>query len=252
MPGSTEGEQTEKSPSDEGFTELEPTVNGSTEEAERMSSRAPSIVSRDQQKLLGLSNPGRGDSQDKSMLDQTKGKLDDEEDEGVAQNSSIEDGESIQSSSETEKQGDPHDKPTSQEVTETKDIRPKGTEELLNGVDDKIISAPVDQNRKLSLTEATEVRGNSSPKRQSPDRPAEGDELSEEERRKKNYEAEVKSWLMERMQAPIEGRNYILDVKSRIFYNNLYNIPLMSHLNKSGGSIKDVLIRKDVISVWGI
>ncbi|XP_039981678.1 nuclear receptor coactivator 7 isoform X2 [Xiphias gladius] len=213
--GSTEGEQTEKSPSDEGFTELEPTVNGSTEEAERMSSRAPSIVSRDQEKLLGLSNPGRGDSQDKSMLDQTKGKLDDEEDEGVAQNSSIEDGESIQSSSETEKQGDPHDKPTSQEVTETKDIRPKGTEELLNGVDDKIISAPVDQNRKLSLTEATEVRGNSSPKRQSPDRPVEGDELSEEERRKKNYEAEVKSWLMERMQAPIEDMLFSSEEKSK-------------------------------------
>lgn len=194
---------------------MEPTVNGSTEEAEGTSSRTHSIVSRDQQKILGPSCPGWGDSQDKSTLDQTKGKLDDEEDEGLAQNSSIEDGESIQSSSETEKQGDSRsDKPASQEVTETKDIKPKGTEELLlNGVDNKIIRAPVDQNRKLSLTEAAEVRGNSSPKRQSPDRLAEVDELSEEERRKKNYEAEVKSWLMERMQAPIEGRNYKLDTK---------------------------------------
>ncbi|KAG7242940.1 hypothetical protein INR49_017631 [Caranx melampygus] len=201
---STEGEQTEKSPSDEGFTELEPTVNGSTEEAEGTTSRTSSTVSRDQQKLLGTSCPGRGDSQYKSMLDHTKGKLDDEEDEGVAQNSSIEDGESIQSSSETEKQGETHEKSTSQDVTETKDIKPKGTEELLNGVDDEIIIAPVDQNRKLSLTEAAEVHGNSSPKRQSSERRVEEDDLSEEERRKKNYEAEVKSWLMERMQAPIE------------------------------------------------
>ncbi|XP_023259263.1 nuclear receptor coactivator 7-like isoform X1 [Seriola lalandi dorsalis] len=211
--GSTEGEQTEKSPSDEGFTELEPTVNGSTEEAEGTTSRTSSILSRDQQKLLGPSCPGRGD---KSMLDQTKGKLDDEEDEGVAQNSSIEDGESIQSSSETEKQGYSHDKSTSQDVTKTKDIKPKGKEELLNGIDDKIIYAPVDQNRKLSLIEAAEVHGNSSPKRRSSDRRAEEDELSEEERRKKNYEAEVKSWLMERMQAPIEDMLFSSEEKSKI------------------------------------
>ncbi|XP_070705590.1 nuclear receptor coactivator 7 isoform X2 [Pempheris klunzingeri] len=209
--GSTEGEQTEKSPSDEGFTELEPTVNGSTEEAEGTSSKTPSVISRDQQEL-GPSCPVQEDCQDKSMLGQTKGKLDDEEDEGVAQNSSIEDGESIQFSSETEKQGD---KPTSQEVTETKDIKPKGTTELLNGPHDIMTGALVDQNRKLSLKEASEVCGSSSPKRQSPDRPAGGAELSEEERRKKTYEAEVKSWLLERMQAPIEDMLFSSEEKSK-------------------------------------
>ncbi|XP_051264618.1 nuclear receptor coactivator 7 [Dicentrarchus labrax] len=208
---STEGEQTEKSPSDEGFTELEPTVNRSTEEAEATSSKTTNVLSRDQ-KELGPSCPGRGDIQEKSMLSQTKGKLDDEEDEGVAQNSSIEDGELIQSSSETEKQDD---KPSSQEVTETKEKKPKGTEELLNGAHDKIISAPVDQNRKLSLKEASEVCGNSGPKRQSPDRPACGAELSEEERRKKSYEAEVKLWLLERMQAPIEDMLFSSEEKSK-------------------------------------
>uniref|UniRef100_A0A8C4F4W5 Nuclear receptor coactivator 7 n=1 Tax=Dicentrarchus labrax TaxID=13489 RepID=A0A8C4F4W5_DICLA len=197
----TEGEQTEKSPSDEGFTELEPTVNRSTEEAEATSSKTTNVLSRDQ-KELGPSCPGRGDIQEKSMLSQTKGKLDDEEDEGVAQNSSIEDGELIQSSSETEKQDD---KPSSQEVTETKEKKPKGTEEL----------APVDQNRKLSLKEASEVCGNSGPKRQSPDRPACGAELSEEERRKKSYEAEVKLWLLERMQAPIEDMLFSSEEKSK-------------------------------------
>ncbi|XP_059212537.1 nuclear receptor coactivator 7 isoform X2 [Centropristis striata] len=202
---STEGEQAEKSPSDEGFTELEPTVYGSTEDAEGTSSKTPSIVSRDQQEL--------GRSQDKSILSQTKGKLDDEEDEGVAHNSSIEDGESIQSSLETEKQNESRDKPTNRE--ETKDVKPKGTEELLNGAHEEIFGAPVDQNRKLNLKEASEVCGSSSPKRQSPDRPACGAELSEEERRKKSYEAEVKSWLMERMQAPIEDMLFSSEEKSK-------------------------------------
>lgn len=184
---------------------MEPTVNGSAEEAEGTPSITLSIVNRDQQEL-GPSCTGREDLQNKSMLGQTKGKLDDEEDEGVAQNSSIEDGESIQSSSETEPRDD---KPTSQEATETKDIKTKGTEELLSGANDKTTAVSVDKNRKLSLKEALEVHGNSGPKRQSPDGPAATAELSEEERQKKSHEAEVKSWLLERMQAPIEGMNHI-------------------------------------------
>lgn len=192
------GEQTEKSPSDEGFTELEPTVNGSTDEAEGTSCRT---LDRDQHELLGQSlgqSPGQGDHKN-----QTRGKLDDEEDEGVAQNTSIEDGESILSSSEAEKQGDLHNKPTNQMVTETKDANCEGTEKLLNGVDDKITSAPVDQIRRQSLKQASEVDEKSGP-----DRPAEEDELSEEERQKKTYELEMKSWLLKRMQAPIEGTRF--------------------------------------------
>uniref|UniRef100_A0A669EX90 Nuclear receptor coactivator 7 n=1 Tax=Oreochromis niloticus TaxID=8128 RepID=A0A669EX90_ORENI len=127
----TVGEQTEKSPSDEGFTELEPTVNGSTDEAEGTSWRT---LNRDQHELLGQS-PGQGDHKN-----QTQGKLDDEEDEGVAQNTSIEDGESI---------------------------------------------------------------------------PAEEDELSEEERQKKTYELEMKSWLLKRMQAPIEDMLFSSEEKSK-------------------------------------
>lgn len=185
---------------------MEPTVNGSTEDGEGTSSTTPSIVSRDQQELQP-SCPGRGDLQEKSALDQTKGKLDDEDDEGVAQNSSIEDGESIQSSTETEKQGD---KPTNQEVTQTKDIKPKGTEELLNGEQDKTINALVDQNKELSLKEESEVSGKSA---LSPDGPAGGAEPSEEERQKKSYETDIKTWLLERMQAPIEGRSLELQDK---------------------------------------
>ncbi|XP_060908079.1 nuclear receptor coactivator 7 isoform X1 [Labrus mixtus] len=212
--GSTEGEQTEKSPSDEGFTDLEPTVNGSTEDSVGMSSKTLNMVSGDS---LGPICPDRGDTQDKSMLCQTKGKLDDEEDEGVAQNSSVEDGESTQSSLEIGNQGDPLDKPTSREATKTKDMKPKGTEELLNSAHDKIITAPEDQSRRLSLgEEAAEVCGDFSLTRPNPDRQAGGSELSEEERRKKSYEAEVKSWLLERMQAPIEDMLLSSEERSKI------------------------------------
>uniref|UniRef100_A0A8D3D3Z8 Nuclear receptor coactivator 7-like n=1 Tax=Scophthalmus maximus TaxID=52904 RepID=A0A8D3D3Z8_SCOMX len=76
---------------------------------------------------------------------------------------------------------------------------------LLNGADDKT----------LSLPEAVEVLCSSSLKCQSPELPAEGDELSEEERRKKSYEAEVKSWLMERMQAPIEDMLFSSEERSK-------------------------------------
>uniref|UniRef100_A0AAX7THF2 Nuclear receptor coactivator 7 n=1 Tax=Astatotilapia calliptera TaxID=8154 RepID=A0AAX7THF2_ASTCA len=154
---STVGEQTEKSPSDEGFTELEPTVNGSTDEAEGTSCRT---LDRHQHELLGQS-PGQGDHKN-----QTQGKLDDEEDEGVAQNTSIEDGESIH--------------------------------------------APVDQIRRQSLKQASEVDETSGP-----DRPAEEDELSEEERQKKTYELEMKSWLLKRMQAPIEDMLFSSEEKSK-------------------------------------
>lgn len=189
-----EDEQAEKSPSDEGFTELEPTVNGSTEEAEGSSSITP-----ENHQELG---PRQSDDENKSKLDLIKGKLDDEEDEGVAQNSSIEDGESMQSASETEKRGD---KPTIQELMETRDTEKKGAEELIGDVRHRTSRIPVDLNRELSLTQAPELHGMSSLKRQSPDRPTSGSQMSETHRRRKSFEAELKSWLLEKIQAPIAG-----------------------------------------------
>ncbi|XP_068433321.1 nuclear receptor coactivator 7 isoform X1 [Clinocottus analis] len=206
---STAAEQTEKSPSEEEFTDLEPIINGSTEEGEGTSTNTPSIVGRDQ--LERGPEPSRGD---KTILSQTKVKLDKEEDDGAAQNSSVEDSETIQSSSETEKQGVLRIKPTNRE--ETKDIKPKGTEELLNGAHAEMIGAPVDQNRKLSFKEASEICLDSNPETQTSDRPAGGAEVSEEERRKKSYEAEVKSWLLERMQAPIKDMLFSSEEKSKI------------------------------------
>ncbi|CAG09157.1 unnamed protein product, partial [Tetraodon nigroviridis] len=157
----TEDEQEEKSPSDEGFTELEPTVNGSTEEAEGSSSITP----KNQPEL------GPRQHDEESKLDSIKGKLDDEEDEGVAQNSSIEDGESMQSALETEKRGD---KPATGELMEPRDTETEGTEELGGGLGHRSSSVSMDLSGEQSLTQASEPHGTSSLKRQSPDRPTSG------------------------------------------------------------------------------
>lgn len=203
MPGNTEDDQADKSPSDEGFTELEPTVNGSTEEAEGSSAITP----KNQQELGAC----QSDDENESKLDSMKGKLDEEEDEGVAQNSSIEDGESMQSASETEKWGE---KPTAQELMETRNTETTGTEEPIGDVHHRRSSVPVDLNRELSLTQASEVHGTSSLKRQSPDRPTSGSLTSETHRRSKSYETELKSWLLEKIQAPIEGMDLMVGFSS--------------------------------------
>lgn len=194
LPGNPESEQTDNSPSDEGFTELEPTVNGSTDDAEGSSSITP----KNQQE------PCQSDDENKSKLDSNKGKLDDDEDEGVAQNSSIEEGESMQSALETEKQGD---KAPTKELRETRDVETKGTEEQLSDDRRRTSTFPADLNRQLTLTQGSEVHGSSCLKRQSPDRPTSGSQMSETDKQRKTYEAEMKSWLLERMQAPIEGAN---------------------------------------------
>uniref|UniRef100_A0A668ARJ1 Nuclear receptor coactivator 7 n=1 Tax=Myripristis murdjan TaxID=586833 RepID=A0A668ARJ1_9TELE len=114
--------------------------------------------------------------------------------------------------------GDVHGKPTSREVTETKDMKSKGTEEVINVHDG--ISTAVDQSRGLSLKDAAETHGKCS--FQGPCQavdlqkdPREEGGLSEEERRKKSYEAEVRSWLLERMQAPIEDMLFSSEEKSK-------------------------------------
>ncbi|XP_011490248.1 nuclear receptor coactivator 7 isoform X2 [Oryzias latipes] len=198
--GSTVGDQTEKSPSDEGFTELEPTVNGSTEEAEGPPSTTLNAASRD---LDEGSRSSCSNLEDKLMLGQTKGKPDEEEDEGVAQNSSIEDGESTHSTLETEKQDD---KPEIHEgTTLTKDIQLKGQEDPLNRVDDKII-------RKLTLQESSGIQGRP---RRSSHGPKEGEKLCEDENPKKNDNSEMRSWLLEKIQAPIQDMLFSSEERSK-------------------------------------
>ncbi|CAL1586419.1 unnamed protein product [Knipowitschia caucasica] len=201
---STVGDLTEKSPSDEGFTELEPTINGSTE-----CSEGPSISltsGKDQNEPPGQLSP----VQDKPALCGTRGKLDEEEDEGVAQNSTMED-RSMQSLLDTFKQGE---KPEREYVAEAKDAQFVDHKKLeilkkFEGnktTDEKTVTAQ----GKLSNLPETSVKTEAVTCR-----PAEGNELSEEEKRKRNYEAEVKSWLRQRMQAPIEGMLLTSEEKSK-------------------------------------
>ncbi|XP_077566615.1 nuclear receptor coactivator 7b isoform X1 [Stigmatopora nigra] len=130
---STEDEPADKSPSDEGFTELEPTVDGSTDDGEAACPKTP----------------GSGRSQENWLLGDNKGK-DEDEDEGLARNSSVEDGgESVMSSLE---------KTTKEEETSL-------------------------------LSEGGGVTAAA---------------LSQEGGRGTSHDAEVKSWLMERIGAPIQ------------------------------------------------
>ncbi|XP_028295651.1 nuclear receptor coactivator 7 isoform X2 [Gouania willdenowi] len=176
---SSQAEQMEKSPSDEGFTELEPTFNGSTEELESASSKTHRANTNDHRKPSEpSSSSGLTDIQGNATLHQTKGKLDDEEDEGVAQNSSIEEVERTQG--------------------ETKES------------EEKLVEAS--GSRKVSLQEVAEVCKKTESEGENSER-AEG--LSEEEKRKKLYEAEMKSWLLQKMQAPIEDMLFSSEEKSK-------------------------------------
>ncbi|XP_072298470.1 nuclear receptor coactivator 7 isoform X2 [Eucyclogobius newberryi] len=196
----TVGDQTEKTPSDEGFTELEPTVNFSTEDGEGTS--LTQATGKDQNEI--------STSVQDQPLCGAGGKLEDEDDEGVAQNSSVEDG-STTSLLETSKR---REESESQRVIEAKDAKPAEHRKLdpvkeVKETDQKTVSAT---HRELSS--AHEI----SPKERTEEvagRPAEGNELSEEEIRKKNYEAEVKSWLLQRMQAPIEDMLLSSEEKSK-------------------------------------
>ncbi|XP_033846866.1 nuclear receptor coactivator 7 [Periophthalmus magnuspinnatus] len=203
----TIGDQTEKTPSDEGFTELDPTVNGSIEDGEGTSITLN--TGKDQIEPRGQITTT---AQDKPVHCGTKGKLDEEEDEGVAQNSSVEDG-SVQSLSETLKKAATSQ---SEQVTEAKNAKSVDHEKLdsvkeveENMTDQKTVTTEGE------LSNPQEISLNSKRTEEVAGRPAEGNELSEEEKRKKNYEAEVKSWLLQRMQAPIEGMLLSSEEKSK-------------------------------------
>lgn len=196
-----ECEPADQSPSDEGFTELELPLNGSAEEP-MSGSRSPAIATSQDQRgeLPGSSSPKQVESQDQSLSDPVPltSQRGEEEDEGLVQNRSIEETtQSLPVLSETEKDGELlKEKPASLATRQAKDGNSSG--QLVNSVSDHSESA-MDQNRKLSLSETASGKFSS----QEPS-PAE-ERLSEEEKRKRSNKAEVKSWLLERMQAPIQS-----------------------------------------------
>ncbi|XP_014000146.1 nuclear receptor coactivator 7 isoform X2 [Salmo salar] len=206
-----ECEPADQSPSDEGFTELELPLNGSAEEP-MSGSRSPAIATSQDQRgeLPGSSSPKQVESQDQSLSDPVPltSQRGEEEDEGLVQNRSIEETtQSLPVLSETEKDGELlKEKPASLATRQAKDGNSSG--QLVNSVSDHSESA-MDQNRKLSLSETASGKFSS----QEPS-PAE-ERLSEEEKRKRSNKAEVKSWLLERMQAPIQNMLLSTEEKSK-------------------------------------
>ncbi|XP_055728485.1 nuclear receptor coactivator 7-like isoform X2 [Salvelinus fontinalis] len=204
-----ECEPADQSPSDEGFTELELPLNGSAEEPMSGSRPPTSATSQDQRgELPRSSSPKRVESQDQSLSDPVPltSQRGEEEDEGLVQNSSIkETTQSLPVLSETEKDGELlNEKP----AKDAKDGISSG--QLVNSVSDQLESA-MDQNRKLSLSETAAASGKCSSQEPSP---AE-EQLSEEEKRKRSNKAEVKSWLLERMQTPIQNMLLSTEEKSK-------------------------------------
>ncbi|XP_064781144.1 nuclear receptor coactivator 7-like isoform X1 [Oncorhynchus masou masou] len=204
-----ECEPADQSPSDEGFTELELPLNGSAEEPMSGSRPPASATSQDQRgELPGSSSPKRVESQSLSDPVPLTSQRGEEDDEGLVQNRSIEETtQSLPVLSETENNGELL-KPASQATRQAKDGNSSG--QLVNGVSDQSESA-MDQNRKLSLSETAAASGKCSSQEPSP---AE-EWLSEEEKRKRSNKAEVKSWLLERMQAPIQNMLLSTEEKSK-------------------------------------
>uniref|UniRef100_A0A8C8M284 Nuclear receptor coactivator 7-like n=1 Tax=Oncorhynchus tshawytscha TaxID=74940 RepID=A0A8C8M284_ONCTS len=205
----TECEPADQSPSDEGFTELELPLNGSAEEPMSGSRPPASATSQDQRgELPGSSSPKRVESRSLSDPVPLTSQRGEEDDEGLVQNRSIEETtKSLPVLSETENDGELL-KPASLATRQAKDGNSSG--QLVNGVSDQSESA-MDQNRKLSLSETAAASGKCNSQEPSPVE----EWLSEEEKRKRSNKAEVKSWLLERMQAPIQNMLLSTEEKSK-------------------------------------
>ncbi|CAL8394363.1 unnamed protein product [Arctogadus glacialis] len=199
-------ELVDKTPSDEGFTELEPTLNGSGDDPDPTASTAPAPPNGGQQAPAG---PPTLDPEEEATACSAC-RTEEEEDEGVAPNSSVEDGESLQSSAETEKQ-----RVASREAIDAKDgnsATSPGSQGFVS-CDTKGRHDPV-----LSRSDSgsgVEADGKGGREGLASQEKGEASGLSEEERRKKTYKAEMKSWLLERMQAPIQDMLQSSEEKSK-------------------------------------
>ncbi|XP_049612548.1 nuclear receptor coactivator 7 isoform X1 [Syngnathus scovelli] len=141
--GTEQGEQTTKSPSDEGFTELEPVEEAS-----------------------GAVQRRKGEAED---------------DEGLARNSSVEDAESVRSEAGRTR-GNPSAREATSNVAELQTCAEESSEKATADVADN---------------------------------PQKAQRLSQEDGRRESYDADVKTWLMERIQAPIEDMLLSSEEKSK-------------------------------------
>uniref|UniRef100_A0A3P8XLP8 Nuclear receptor coactivator 7 n=1 Tax=Esox lucius TaxID=8010 RepID=A0A3P8XLP8_ESOLU len=191
----------DKSPSDEGFTELDlPLITEELETGFKLS------TSQEQQgPLQGSPTTRQSEPKDESFSDPVlltlKRGEEEEEDEGLVQNSSIEDTiVSLPGPLETGKNELLKEKSSSLAASDVKDKKSTGL--IVNSVSINHQSeSEVDQNRKLSLSETADSLGKSCVQECSlaggPQiGPMVEEGLSEEEKQKNSNKAEVKSWMV--------------------------------------------------------
>ncbi|XP_036406261.1 nuclear receptor coactivator 7 isoform X1 [Megalops cyprinoides] len=218
------GEQdaAEKSSPDEGFTELEVELSSNTDESHSRTGITSEVLEESIEKPI---DPGMNSPSDSAcgVLNKPDGEKEKEEDGPIDThlttdagsphnpvhrdiltasegNSGISDGEGEHPACTT-------DNPI--------DVGSAGTEKLHNGVTDLPVNVAAkavsgDHNRKLSLGENAGASGKCSQLSLSPAEEVMNGEgatpapMTEEEERRQKSEEEMKSWLMKRMQAPIE------------------------------------------------
>lgn len=223
-----ECEGTEKSSSDGGFTELELPVNGSEDDLQTGTKPHNGSAGQDQLSELPDSLPKQIDTlQADRPLERRK--EEEEEDEGLVQSSSTEGTADSHVSSTADKNqvraGMLEEKPAdvSLAAAEAKDMETTETEALVNGVSNAIansIDSIEDQSGKLTLSGTARASGKCSPQGEIPareldKRPAGDEGVNEEEKRKRSAEAEAKTWLLERIHAPIEDMLLSSEEKSK-------------------------------------
>ncbi|KAJ8009212.1 hypothetical protein DPEC_G00086550 [Dallia pectoralis] len=207
-------ESADKSPSDDGFTELELPLN-----FEELETGFKLSTSQEQQALLEGSSTAIQSCSDPVLITLKSGE-DEEEDEGLVQNCSIEDTTvSLPGPSETETNELLKEKAASLAIGDAKDKKPTGL--LGNGVGINHQSeSAMDQNRKLSLSETADSLGKGCVQECSRAGglqigPMVEEVLSEEEKQKIRNKSEVKCWLLEKMQAPIQNMLISMDERSK-------------------------------------
>ncbi|XP_051511534.1 nuclear receptor coactivator 7-like isoform X2 [Myxocyprinus asiaticus] len=194
----------DKSPSDEGFTELE--LLQSDSNTMWHSQEGASLYDDSEQRKTHTCTPS--DLIDETMMSSNTEREDEVEDEGLR--STEDDAEMLQSV------------PDRLVALEAEDVTKTRAEMLVNGVSPKEATTK-DQKRKLSYSGVAKDSGKcSSPE---PNVDIEGQkeskgpnsavELSEVEKRRRASEDEMKSWLLKRMQVPIEDLLLSAEEKSK-------------------------------------
>ncbi|XP_030626516.1 nuclear receptor coactivator 7 isoform X2 [Chanos chanos] len=231
----------DKSPSDEGFTELEMLQNDSGAESANSDAKQSQVpphgptghelkeATQQYQSNIAEQRGKKKESFSEVLPEKEIKREEKEEDEGLNNNHASEespevllipvsaDAEPASAMQAGVRSGD-GEHPVAKDVNAAKEDREaSGLESEIS----ETTSASGDQKGKLSLGGMAGDSGKCSPSGQNPDEavetsePNSEEELTEEEKRRRANEAEMKSWLLKRMQAPIEDMLLSTEEKSK-------------------------------------